>query len=147
MSTAKERHYWAQLRAALSAGQWLSTFPVKAPNGVALPWSELIRKFNKHCKGFRHVAEVAAQTQLLASLLSTGMDDGDVHGNTLRPPLDLGDECVIARGKVEAALVGYEVLRSLEPDNVCFPSEISRFDFLLVQVVEFCSCVLCLCPR
>ncbi|XP_006457157.1 hypothetical protein AGABI2DRAFT_123023 [Agaricus bisporus var. bisporus H97] len=117
MATAKERHYWAHLRAALSAGQWTAAYPAKAPNGVALSWPELIRKFNKHCKGFTHIAEVAAQTQVLASLLSTGMDDEDVHGNTLRPPLDLGDECLVPRSQVEAASVGYEALRNLEPSN------------------------------
>jgi hypothetical protein len=129
MSNAKERHYWAQLRAALSAGQWLAAFPAKAPNGVAIPWPELLRKFNKHCKGARHVAEVAAQTEHLATLLSTGLDDEDAHGNTLLPPLDLGAECVLARDNVETALVGYEALRGLEPDNVRFRSETSRFSF------------------
>lgn len=124
MATAKERHYWAHLRAALSAGQWTAAYPAKAPNGVALSWPELIRKFNKHCKGFTHIAEVAAQNQVLASLLSTGVDDEDVHGNTLRPPLDLGDECLVPQSRVEAASVGYEALRNLEPSNVRFISTV-----------------------
>ena len=58
--SSKDKHYWSQLRGALTAGQWSSNFPAKAPNGSALTWSELFRKFNKHCHGFRDITEVAS---------------------------------------------------------------------------------------
>ncbi|KAF9444615.1 TPR-like protein [Macrolepiota fuliginosa MF-IS2] len=117
MSNPKERHYWTQLRAALTAGQWRSSFPAKAPNGTLLPWSELFRKFNKHCKGFRGVAEVALQTRILGSYLATEIDDEDVTGNTMRPPLDLGDECIVGPEGSEDTLAGYESLKGLESSN------------------------------
>lgn len=118
MSNPKERHYWSQLRAALTAGQWRSPCPAKAPNGTLLPWSELFRKFNKHCKGFRDVAEVASHTHTLGSLLATDADDEDVIGNTMRPPLDVGDECILNQERLHEASVSYEALKGLEHSNV-----------------------------
>jgi hypothetical protein len=55
MALAKDRHYWIQLRLALTAGQWSSPTPAKTPKGIALSWSELFRKFNKHVKGCRNL--------------------------------------------------------------------------------------------
>ena len=49
MAVAKDAFYWIQLRTALTAGTWESNAPAKAPNGVHLTWSELFRKFRKHC--------------------------------------------------------------------------------------------------
>src|SRR5260370_21435770 len=76
----KERHYWTQLRAALTAGQWCSPSPAKSTKGDFLSWPELFRKFNKHCVGYKDVAEVASQTHALAKiLLETHSDDEDVE--------------------------------------------------------------------
>src|SRR6266567_2713700 len=69
MSTPKERHYWSQLRSVLTAGQWETPFPAKAPNGTPLSWPELFRKFNKHCRGYGDVSEVGRQVQALALLI------------------------------------------------------------------------------
>lgn len=118
MSNPKERHYWSQLRTALTAGQWGSSFPAKAPNGAPIPWSELFRKFNKHCKGFRDVAEVASQTQILGTLLATDIEDEDVIGNTVRPPLFVENESILLEERTEGALAGYELLKGLESSNV-----------------------------
>jgi hypothetical protein len=102
----------------LTAGQWRSLFPAKAPNGTPLSWSELFRKFNKHCNGFRDIAEVSSQTHLLGSLLATDTEDEDVTGNTTQPPLDPMNECVLSSERAQEALLGYDVLRGLESSDV-----------------------------
>ncbi len=121
MSSTKDGHYWTQLRSALTSGQWSSAAPAKAPNGVPLPWSELFRKFNKHCKGFKDVAEVAEQTLALALLLSANHRDEDQDDERIAAgreyAVELGDECILAPERVDEARVGYEVLKKLEGSN------------------------------
>ncbi|KAJ3862457.1 hypothetical protein EV359DRAFT_45138 [Lentinula novae-zelandiae] len=115
MST-KDRHYWSQLRAALTAGHWSSSSPAKAFNGAPLSWSELFRKFNKHCKGYVDVAEVASQTQALSLLLIANSKDED-QDEIVRPeeyPLELGDECILASERVEEARSRYDILKEIE---------------------------------
>ncbi|TFK35798.1 hypothetical protein BDQ12DRAFT_687572 [Crucibulum laeve] len=116
---AKERHYWVQLRSALTSGQWLAQAPSRAPNGAPLSWSELLRKFNKHCRGSTDVAEVASQTYALSLLLAAGTmdEDGDVVGNELELTLDAGDECVLASERIEEATAGYEALKKIQSSN------------------------------
>ncbi|KAG6819512.1 hypothetical protein H0H93_011170 [Arthromyces matolae] len=118
MST-KELHYWAQLRLALTSGQWSAKYPARTPNGIALPWSELLRKFNKHCKGFRDVAEVASYTQALALLLAANSsdEDQDDQPSDTEYPLELGQECMLAEERLEEGRAGYEVLKGLNSSN------------------------------
>jgi hypothetical protein len=47
----KGDHYNAQLTAALLKGNWADATAGAAPNGTALSWSELIRKWGKHTGG------------------------------------------------------------------------------------------------
>ncbi|KAJ3986517.1 hypothetical protein F5890DRAFT_984310 [Lentinula detonsa] len=118
MST-KDRHYWTQLRTTLTAGHWTSSSPAKAFNGAPLSWSELFRKFNKHCKGYADVAEVASQNQALALLLIANSKDEDLD-EPVRPeeyPLELGDECILAPERMEEARSGYDVLKKIESSN------------------------------
>jgi len=128
MSTAKERHYWSQLRSALTAGQWRSDFPAKAPNGSPLSWSELFRKFNKHCRGYTDVAEAASQTQGLALLLAARYTNDDEDGDPTdetendnearkRGILSLEYDCRLPEERIEEARVGYEILKSLKASN------------------------------
>ncbi|KAF9478780.1 TPR-like protein [Pholiota conissans] len=127
MSTPKERHYWAQLRAALTGGLWRASHPAKALNGTALPWSELLRKFNKHCQGYRDVSDMAAQTRALALLLSARYADDDEDDEIAMPGVEKGAEeskelgvdgvCVLPEERIEEALVGYEILRSHTTSN------------------------------
>ncbi|KAF8173314.1 hypothetical protein BJ912DRAFT_1024889 [Pholiota molesta] len=134
MSSPKERHYWAQLRAALTAGRWRASHPAKAPNGTtALPWPELLRKFNKHCPGYRDISELAALTQALALLLSARYEDddedievsmpaveqqgSDAEVASQRGELDIDGECVLSEERIEEAIVGYELLKSLGPTS------------------------------
>ncbi|KAL0569229.1 hypothetical protein V5O48_012743 [Marasmius crinis-equi] len=119
MSNPKERHYWTQLRAALTAGQWSSSQPAKAPNSVPLSWSELFRKFNKHCKGYSDVAEVASQTYALSLLLiaNSRNEDQDEPVRSEEYPLDLGDECILPEERIQEAKEGYEILKKLESSN------------------------------
>ena len=131
MSTIKERHYWTQLRAALTGGQWQSPTPARTPNGSPISWSELFRKFNKHCRGFQDVAEVASQTRHLANLLLESYpddDDTEVDREVLRSgetnsdarrrgELDMGREVVLAGKYTERASMGYNALKVLKASN------------------------------
>ncbi|KAK0452995.1 uncharacterized protein EV420DRAFT_634491 [Desarmillaria tabescens] len=119
MSTPKDKYYWTQLRAALTSGQWSSSYPSKAPNGTSLSWSELFRKFNKHCKGYEDVTEVASQTHALALLLvaSSKDDDQDDAPRTGDYALELGDESVLPEEQKGEAQAGYNILKKLESSN------------------------------
>ncbi|KAJ7235094.1 hypothetical protein B0H12DRAFT_1238874 [Mycena haematopus] len=116
---SKDKYYWSQLRAALTAGQWSTQFPAKDPKGTPLSWSELFRKFNKHCLGYKDVAEVASQTHALALLLSANSKDQEID----KPPktgefsLELGDECMLPEERVMEAKTCYETLKKLESSN------------------------------
>ncbi|KAF9240835.1 hypothetical protein BU15DRAFT_87417 [Melanogaster broomeanus] len=114
MAHAKDKHYWCQLRAALTAGQWSSVSPAKTPNGYPLSWSELLRKFNKHCKGFRDVAEVASQTQALSILLGANATNEDQLGSEPDDEFRLGYECILLPERMEEATGGCETLKKLE---------------------------------
>ena len=131
----KDRHYWAQLRSALSAGQWSSKCPAKAPNGAPLSWPELFRKFRKHCKGFDDVAEVASHTHALSILLianSTNDDEDDVS-ELQEYQLDLGNECLLPDDLIDEATRRYNLLNGLE---------VSNFDVSLIEVYYICLIVL-----
>lgn len=124
--SGKDKYYWSQLRGALTAGQWSSQFPAKAPNGTALSWSELFRKFNKHCPGFRDITEVASQTHALALLLAADAQNED-QDVLLEPgvyALELGDECILPEERKEEAQTGYKVLQNIKASNfdVCVSS-------------------------
>ena len=125
MAHAKDTHYWTQLRSVLTAGQWDEPLPAKAPKGKSLPWSELLRKFNKHCKGFSDVAEIASQTQALSLLLGAYShgDDGNDGSDTDHELLALGDECLLPEERVDEAGVGYEILKNLK----CIHFDVSPF--------------------
>lgn len=114
MAHGKDRHYWAQLRAALTAGVWASAAPAKTPNGYSLSWSELIRKFNKHCPGFQDVAEIASQTQALAIWLSANAADEDQLGSEPDGQLRLAAECMLLPERVQEATAGYDALKTLQ---------------------------------
>jgi len=106
MAHAKDKHYWTQLRSALTAGNWKSEAVAQAPNAEPLSWPRLFYKFNKHCRGFQEVAEIAVQTRSLALLLGANATDGNV--------LRLGHECFLVPERVQEANEGYQALRKLE---------------------------------
>ncbi|KAF8229254.1 hypothetical protein L208DRAFT_1439479 [Tricholoma matsutake] len=115
----KDRHYWAQLRSALTGGQWSSNYPAKTPNGSLLSWSELFRKFNKHCRGFNDVAEVASHTHALANLLSANStnDDQDDAPRSGEYLLDLSNECLLPNDLIDEATRRYNLLKGLKASN------------------------------
>lgn len=119
MSHTKDKHYWTQLRVTLTAGSWDASFPGKAPNGSPLSWSELLRKFNKHCVGFTDVAELVSQTQALSLLLTANSKDHNIDDDDGRQPndLSLGDECVLLEERIEEGSAGYAVLQGLRSNK------------------------------
>ncbi|KAF8198379.1 hypothetical protein K438DRAFT_1718023 [Mycena galopus ATCC 62051] len=114
--SSKDKYYWSQLRAALTAGQWSAQFPAKDPKGTPLSWSELFRKFNKHCSGYKDVAEVASQTHALALLLAANSKDQEID-TAGEFSLELGDECTLPEERVPEAKGCYEILKKLESSN------------------------------
>jgi hypothetical protein len=117
MAHGKDKHYWSQLRAVLTAGQWSSPCPAKTPKGVTLSWSELLRKFNKHAKGFTDVAEVASQTQALSILLGADATENVQKDDESDGQLALGGECLLPEERFEEASAGLEVLMKLKASN------------------------------
>ncbi|PFH52497.1 hypothetical protein AMATHDRAFT_139942 [Amanita thiersii Skay4041] len=119
MSHFKDKHYWTQLRAVLTAGQWSARYPAKAPNGAPLPWSELIRKFNKHCTGFKDIADIVTHTRTLALLLATNSLDEEDDNTKCEEhfPIFLGNECVLPEEHVEEARASYTSLKNLQTTN------------------------------
>jgi hypothetical protein len=112
----KKRHYWAQLRTALTAGQWRTRFPAKTPSGAPLSWSELFRKFNKHCQGAQDVANVASHTYTLAlSISEDSLNEDEDDGASI---LAIDTECLISQGRVKKIEAGYEELQSLQSSNL-----------------------------
>ena len=119
MIHSKDAHYWTQLRSALTAGDWASAYPAKTPSAAPISWSELLRKFNKHCKCFEDFAEIASQTQALALLLSAQSGDEDQDGvdDTPYGSQAVLDECILPQERKDEALTGYEKLKKLECSN------------------------------
>lgn len=115
----KDKHYWSQLRIALTAGYWGSPHPAKAFKGGPITWTDLLRKFNKHCHGYTDVSEIANQTQALALLVAGGPTDRELDGIGYHHEelLVLRTEGVVADEHVVEAEVGYKVLRGLEAEN------------------------------
>jgi hypothetical protein len=119
MASTKDKHYWTQLRTALTGGSWGSLTPAKGFKGKPISWTELLRKFDKHCRGYTDVSEIANQTQALALLIAAGPTDDELDGlgRHVEDSLTLGTESVVAGEHVEEARVGFEALRNLESEH------------------------------
>jgi hypothetical protein len=119
MAQTKDKHYWSQLRVALTAGSWGSPHPAKAFKGGPISWTDLLRKFKKHCHGYSDVSEIANQTQALALLVAGGPTDRELDGIGYHHEelLVLGTESVVADEHAAEAELGYKILRDLEAEN------------------------------
>ncbi|KAF8265291.1 hypothetical protein EI94DRAFT_1702610 [Lactarius quietus] len=119
MAQTKDKHYWSQLRIALTAGSWGSPNPARAFKGGPITWTDLLRKFKKHCHGYGDVSEIANQTQALALLVAGGPTDYELDGISYHHEehLILGTESVVADEHAVEAEVGYKILRGLEAEN------------------------------
>ena len=122
MALTKDKHYWTQLRTAITAGQWDSDLPGKDTKGVTLNWANLLRKFNKHCPGHNEFAEVVSQTQYLYLQLSAGQQKPTEDGFQClqTSPFDLDDEIILPQERQQEGQVGYDVLKAIPS-----PSEVS----------------------
>jgi hypothetical protein len=119
MAQTKDKHYWAQLRAALTGGFWGSSTPAKTFKGNPISWSELLRKFDKHCHGYTDVSEIANRTQALALLVAGIPTDGGLDGDDQsgEDSLAVGTESVVVGEHADEARVGFEALRNLESEH------------------------------
>jgi hypothetical protein len=122
MALTKDKHYWTQLRTAITAGQWDSELPGKDPKGSALNWADLLRKFNKHCPGQNEFAEVVSQTHHLHLQLAASQQKSSTDGSqrSQTSPLELGDETILPEERQQEGQAGYDVLKA-----VASPSEVS----------------------
>jgi len=122
MALTKDKHYWVQLRRAITAGEWDSDVPGKYPKGKPLNWANLLRKFNKYCPGHNEFAEVVSQTHHLHLQLAAGQQESAIDGSQRSPasPLDLGDEAILPEERLQEGQAGYDVL-----NVVPSPSEVS----------------------
>ncbi|OSC98625.1 hypothetical protein PYCCODRAFT_1396824 [Trametes coccinea BRFM310] len=114
MAQGKPAHYWRQLRTALTAGQWDAPFPAKDVHGRGVSWSELLRKFKKHCPGHQDVAELASQTQALSLLLAANSVNFDASEVSSQGALVLNGECRLAEERIEEGMVGYDTLKRMD---------------------------------
>lgn len=118
MAQTKDRHYWSQLRAALTGGAWGSSTPAKSFKGAPISWTELLRKFNKHCHGYIDVSEIANRTQALALLVAGIPTDGGLDGDDkFHDSLALGTESVLVDEHADEARAGFEALKNLESEH------------------------------
>jgi len=161
----KERHYWTQLRAALTAGQWCSAFPAKSPNGEIISWPELFRKFNKHCVGYKDIAEVACHTHALAKLLLEMHSDEDEevevrdeklspHSNTDtrgRGKLGMENDVVLKGTYLEQAAKRFDDLKALGSPKrdvrSAFSAAYFQINGIIMADTQPCPCILCICVR
>jgi len=122
MALTKDKHYWTQLRTAITAGQWDSNVPGKDLKGSTLNWANLLRKFNKHCPGHNEFAEVVSQTHHLFLQLAAGQQksDSDSSQRSQTCPLDLGDNTILPEERQREGRAGYDVLHAIPS-----PSEVS----------------------
>jgi hypothetical protein len=119
MAQTKDKHYWTQLKAALTGGCWGSSTPAKNFKGAPISWTELLRKFDKHCHGYIDVSEIANRTQALALLVAGIPTDDELDGDDRsgEDSLALGTEGVVDGEHAEEARVGFEALKNLESEH------------------------------
>ena len=131
MALSRDKHYWTQLRTAITAGQWSSDSLGKDSKGKTMNWENLLRKFKKHCPGQNEFAEVVSQTQHLHLQLSAGQQKSAIDGSqrSLASPLDLGDEAILPEERQQEGQVGYDVLSAIPS-----PSEVSSVKSLVRSV-------------
>lgn len=125
MALTKEKHYWTQLRMAITAGQWDSELPGKDSKGYTLNWANLLRKFNKHCPGQNQFAEVVSQTHHLYLQLAAGQQKSATDGfqRSQTSPLDLGDEIVLQEERQQEGQAGYDALKAIPSPSEVSPSQ------------------------
>ena len=111
----KGKHYWTQLRTALTGGLWGTPKPARAFKGEPISWPDLFRKFNKHCHGFEEIVEIASQTQAAALLVAGGAEDVDLDGDahTVTSALILDGECIAAEERTEEVQAAHNAMRQL----------------------------------
>lgn len=119
MAQTKDKHYWTQLRAALTGGFWGSSTPAKNFKGNPISWSELLRKFDKHCHGYTDVSEIVNRTQALALLVAGIPTDDELDGDDRsgEDSLAVGTECMVVGEHVDDARVNFEALKNLESEH------------------------------
>ncbi|CAG7854617.1 SubName: Full=Uncharacterized protein {ECO:0000313/EMBL:CCA68643.1} [Serendipita indica DSM 11827] len=117
----KATHYTHQLQNALTRGLWADPSPALAVKGEPMTWSELLRKYKKHCVSQHITAEIALQTQSLSLLLLPDPVDAkritqeDLDGDSEEPhgSMSLGTECELSPSRIDDARLGFAALELL----------------------------------
>jgi hypothetical protein len=149
MAATKEKHYAAQLYAALTSGSWSASFPGKDWKGSLLSWPEVFRKFKKHNPELSEFAEVASQLHALSLWLSTNSKVGDNEDGDQKAPygsLALGQECVLPeerKAEAEEALNALQVMKTT--DVCCDVSWLPHYYSLSTSERQACPRVLRIC--
>lgn len=125
--TYKSTHYQSQLLQSLASGPWLAPNPGRTPSGSReLAWSELVRKWGKHCGNSavgqegEVLAEIAKGTQVLGSALaSISPSTSASQSNHLHWKLQLEDECIVPDSSPRYAEVSsaYEKLKGIKSSS------------------------------
>lgn len=145
MALTKDKHYWIQLRTAITAGQWDSEHPGKDLKGRPLNWANLLRKFNKHCSGQNEFAEVVSQTHHLHLQLAASQQKSapDISQRSQTSPLDLGDEIILPEERKQEGQAGYSVLEAMPSPSEVSPAE-PQIQYTSNSIVTLQVCFACL---
>lgn len=166
MTSPKGSYYTTQLFIALTAGEWLSETPSKGSRRGGLSWSELLRKFRKHCPDAhgmpvpvfnffqnayffpKDIADIALHTQALSLLLLRPQEATPeaLDGDHTQPdePLALGAECLLCEEYRDEAFAGYQALQNLTKDEVFSRVTLSVL-CLMYFTIGCLSCIGLLC--
>ncbi|KAG8935289.1 hypothetical protein FRC01_003040 [Tulasnella sp. 417] len=124
----KAAHYEQELNAALCRGAWAESSPAKTHKGVAISWSELLRKHQKHCKA-NGLATVAQETRDLSLLLvasgpaptSFSPSDFDFDCSESDNVFNRGDEYVLFGERQASAKQILATLLKADATDDCIP--------------------------
>ncbi|KAF4584022.1 hypothetical protein EYR40_002520 [Pleurotus pulmonarius] len=117
-SNGKDKYYWTQLRSVLTQANGISSILQRHQMASPLHGRNYFEKFNKHCRGFEDVCEVASKTRLLGLFLGANSKDED-QDDPLSPGRELviGDECTLPEERVAEGQEAFDELKKLEASN------------------------------
>ncbi|KIY62652.1 hypothetical protein CYLTODRAFT_426757 [Cylindrobasidium torrendii FP15055 ss-10] len=120
----KPAHYLLQVQLVLTSGTFTdeNAFPAKDAKGYPISWTELLRKFDKHCTGehYAGIGLVARSVWQLSRAIAASEGDGPTEGEqeTLYK-LDPGATCILhGEKRKEQAREAYESIKKLPKSDI-----------------------------